>query len=354
MLDTDMAESDDNWKVDETEAPGEEEADEIVSYEILNYPADTTLKGYLEQWDVKQLKIPEFQRRYVWDIKKASKLIESFLLGLPVPGVFLFKERDSARFLIIDGQQRITSVVAFQKELFNDKVAFRLQGVSPQWEGKKFSELSDKDHFKFETAVMRATIIQQLKPDDSSSIYHIFERLNTGGVNLNPMEIRQCIGYQPFIKMLQEINHADSWRALLGKKPVDKRLRDVELVLRVMAVNEWLNEYDKPMKSFLNKYVESKRGADDSFPSMKERFEEACKAAVTALGKKPFHLRGRLNYGVLDSVLSTLLKNGPIADLKAKFEALTHDPTYLDNVTKNTSDASVLKSRLQLAAKFLV
>jgi Protein of unknown function DUF262 len=132
-----MPPSVDTWKFDNTEAPGEEEADELVSYEILNYPADTTLRGYLEQWEAHQLRVPEFQRRYVWDIKKASKLIESFLLGLPVPGVFLFKERDASYFLIIDGQQRITTAVAFQKELFNDKVAFRLQAVAPQWEGKK-------------------------------------------------------------------------------------------------------------------------------------------------------------------------------------------------------------------------
>ncbi|MGH7783877.1 MAG: DUF262 domain-containing protein, partial [Candidatus Binatia bacterium] len=145
-----MIADNDTWKVDQTEVPGEEEADELISYEILNYPADTTLKGYLEQWNAEQLRVPEFQRRYVWDIRKASKLVESFLLGLPVPGVFLFKERKSPHFLIIDGQQRITSVVEFQKGLFKEKVAFRLQGVAPRWEGKRFSDLSETDRFKFE------------------------------------------------------------------------------------------------------------------------------------------------------------------------------------------------------------
>jgi hypothetical protein len=72
-----MQRQDDTWKFDETEAPGEEEAAELVSDEILNYPADTTLKGYLEQWDAAQLRVLDFLRRYVWDIKKASKLIES-------------------------------------------------------------------------------------------------------------------------------------------------------------------------------------------------------------------------------------------------------------------------------------
>ena len=348
-----MQASDDTWKIEETEEPGEDEADELVSYEILNYPADTTLKGYLEQWDAQQLRVPPFQRLYVWDLKKASKLIESFLLGLPVPGVFLFKERESAHFLIIDGQQRISSVVAFQKELFNDKAVFRLQNVAPQWNGKKFSDLDDRDKFKFETAVMRSTIIQQLKPNDSSSIYHIFERLNTGGVNLNPMEIRQCIGYQPFIQILQQLNRSASWRSLIGQKSLDKRLRDVELILRVMALSEQLDTYDKPMKSFLNRYVESKRKAESTFPSMKGHFEAACKLAAMELGKKPFHLRGRLNYGVLDSVLATLFKNQNITDLKSKFDVLTHNVIYVDSVTKNTSDTSVLKARFNLAEEIL-
>jgi hypothetical protein len=200
---------------------------------------------------------------------------------------------------------------------------------------------------------MRATVIQQLRPDYNSSIYHIFERLNTGGVNLNPMEIRQCLGYQPFIKLLQELNRNDSWRALLGKKAPDKRLRDVELILRVLALSEKFEQYDQPMKSFLNRYVESQRNAESSFPDLEHRFEEACKFAVDKLGKKPFHLRGRLNYGVLDSVLATLLRNPAISTLKETFDSLSHDSVYLENVTKNTSDTRALRSRFELALNVL-
>ncbi|WP_300304351.1 DUF262 domain-containing protein [Ferrovibrio sp.] len=115
----------DDWEFEETEESAEEEQSPLLNYEILNYPADTTLKGYLDQWQTHQLEVPPFQRKYVWDQVKASKLIESFLIGLPVPGVFLFKERSKSGFLIIDGQQRITSVVAFQKGTFEEK-KFRL------------------------------------------------------------------------------------------------------------------------------------------------------------------------------------------------------------------------------------
>ncbi len=81
------------WEVEETEESSEQEAEPAQKFEIMNYPADTTLSGYLEMWDRNELKVPDFQRAFIWDRVKASKLIESFLLGLPVPGVFLLKKR---------------------------------------------------------------------------------------------------------------------------------------------------------------------------------------------------------------------------------------------------------------------
>ena len=80
------------WVIDQTEESEEQEQDNLV-YDISSYPADITLKGYLDKWEQGQIEIPEFQRAYVWDQVKASKLIESFLLGLPVPSVFLYKYR---------------------------------------------------------------------------------------------------------------------------------------------------------------------------------------------------------------------------------------------------------------------
>ncbi|HIH8983294.1 TPA: DUF262 domain-containing protein [Serratia marcescens] len=92
-----------------------EDEQDISVYQISSYPADITLKGYLDKWDGKQLIIPEFQRNYVWDQVKASKLVESFLLGLPVPGVFLYKNKGSNKLSVIDGQQRIISAIRFFK-----------------------------------------------------------------------------------------------------------------------------------------------------------------------------------------------------------------------------------------------
>jgi hypothetical protein len=140
---------------EKTEAEAEDEALPGPQYEIFSYPADTTLKGYLEQWNNGQLAVPEFQRQYVWDQTRASKLIESFLLGLPVPPVFLYKPAASKSFWIIDGHQRIRSIVDYQKGTFGES-KFRLKAVDERWAGKTFEELPEETRFSLETTDLRA------------------------------------------------------------------------------------------------------------------------------------------------------------------------------------------------------
>ena len=213
----------DDWNVDVTEEPEEEEQD-VLSYNLY-YPADLTLKGYLEKNNNKQLVIPSFQRSYVWDQVKASKLIESFLLGLPVPGVFLYKERDTNKLQVIDGQQRIFSAVRYFKNDFDDK-SFRLKNVHPKWNGKKYEDLDEADRFELDDAVLRATVVQQLGPHDDSSVFHIFERLNTGGINLNPMEIRSAYRRVRQFSLLEDLK---VWK--IGANSLDSQNRTKDFAI---------------------------------------------------------------------------------------------------------------------------
>lgn len=337
-----------DWDFEPTEESGEEEAFPPLQYEIVNYPADTTLKGYKDLFDKEQIEIPDFQREFVWDIKRSSKLVESFLLGLPVPGVFLFKPRNQTNYVIIDGQQRIESVVRFQRGVFGDK-AFRLTGVQERFSGLSFDKLSEEDQFRFENSVLRATIIQQLNPLDNSSMYQIFERLNTGGMNLNPMEVRQAISYKPAISTLKKLNLNKKWRALIGKPKPDKRLQDVELILRVWALYSFEAEYEKPMKGFLNISIEKFRDEDELLASLANRFSRAVEIVHESLGPKPFHLRGRLNYGALDSLMAALMRDGPIGFDKSKFKALVEEEHYQSAIFFNTSDSEEVRRRLEMA-----
>lgn len=347
-----MADDTEDWDVEKTEDSPEDEQEPTLEYELMNYPADITLSGYVDHWDQDELIVPDFQRKYVWDRIKASKLVESFLLGLPVPGTFLYKQRVKPGYLIIDGQQRVTSVVRYMKGTFDESV-FRLKNVHPRYEGKSFSDLSEDDQFKLKSATLRATIIQQINPNDDTSIYQVFERLNTGGVNLNPMEVRQCVSYGPFVAALKEMNEDPDWRKIIGQPKVDKRLRDVELILRCLALANNAENYEKPMKGFLNKYMESRRRDDDNYEDLINNFGNTTKYVLDQLGEKPFHLRGRLNYGALDSIMSAALADIAPADLGARFLRLIADEEYNQAITYNTSDEAVVGVRLGKAIEYL-
>lgn len=345
--------------IDLTEEAEEDEQD-IITYQISYYPADFTLKGYFDKWEANQLIIPSFQRNYVWDQVQASKLIESFLLGLPVPGVFLYKDRRTNKLDVIDGQQRILSVIRYFQGRFDEKV-FRLKNVHPRWDGKTFEELPEADRLQLQDAVLRATVVQQLDPQDNSSVYHIFERLNTGGLKLSPMEIRKCVYHGEFYQLLENLNLHATWRQIIGSPRPDRRLKDIEFLLRVLALAENWEVYDKPMKAFLNGYMVTFRsGNTESSPEFlresQSRFTKACDMVIEALGDTPFHLRGRLNLAVLDSVMSVFFE-GTLPDpdeLKRRFDALVLQDDYLEAVSHNTSDRSAVTARFQAARNVLL
>ncbi len=253
----------------------------------------------------------------------------------------------------MDGQQRIRSAVDFQKGLFGEK-KFRLKGVDEKWDGKTFAELDDADQFQLENAVLRAIVIQQTNPKDQASIFHISERLNTGGVRLDPMEVRNCVSYSNFLKDIRKTNTNEAWRKIIGLDLPDKRFKDVELVLRVLALADKYENYEKPMKGFLNNYTAAmaETTAEKYLPALKD-FAASAEFVLANLGEKPFHLRGRLNFSLLDAVLVSVMRNKKPKDFKKKFESLLQDPDFQASFTYNTSDEFALKFRIAKALKSL-
>lgn len=339
-----------NEDIDESES-------DFIRYDITSYPADMTLKVYFDKWRDKQLVPPDFQRNFIWDIVQASRLIESFLIGIPVPGVFLYKEQRTNRLLVIDGHQRIQSIIRYFSGKFDDRV-FRLKGVMNNWNGKTYDELDVKDKYQLQDAILRATVVQQQHPDDHSSIYHIFERLNTGGVKLSPMEIRKCVFEGGLFRRMEELNRNRSWRRILGQNVVDKRLRDVEMVLRVLALsNDWM-AYEKPMKRYLNRFINDHQARTGAVASDVENlalaFDLSCDMIVRELGDKPFHLRGRLNLGMLDCFIGTVIRyhDTLYGKLAGVYNYAIHSEEFLQSVTYNTSDSAVVKMRFEILRQF--
>lgn len=352
--------------------PEELEVDEVfdepeafISYDIASYPSDLTLSVLSEMWKNGDIVIPEFQRNFVWNISQSSLLIESFLLGLPVPQIFFYVDTDNKN-LVIDGQQRLLSVVYYldgyfgSESLHGKQQVFRLSGLDERspYAKKRFIDLDEGSQRKLKNAVLRAINIRQLNPkEEHTSIYHIFERLNTGGTPLKPQEIRNCVFRGGFASLLKELNADGNWRIILGRDTFDKHQKDVELLLRVFALSQTWAKYEKPMKEYLNVAMDlNSSGATQRVKWFAERFAQATKLVVEKLGSKPFHIRGPLNSSALDSVLCTIIENLDKlpADLGERYKQLKADEHFSSATFYGTSDVVVLQTRFKAAYTYLV
>lgn len=348
-----------NDEIEKVASEEEDQNDDTSSYEIISYGADYTISVLNEKIKDKEIQVPDFQRKYVWNIKQASKLIESFLLGLPVPGIFLAKEKPTGNLLVIDGQQRLVTCRAFKDEIFPlTEEPFRLKNVTTRWEGKKYSELESVDRKRFDDSVLRATIIQQARPEkDDTSIYHIFQRLNTGGTILQNQEIRNCVYHGKFIEMLHSLNQNEIWRGLYNNKEPNKRMKDEELILRFLSFYYNYENYSKPLNEFMSKFVGKYRNASpEELEPMKKIFLDTIEFIKAEVGPVAFRPKGNINGAAFDSIMYVIaknkakLKNG----LKENIKNLFKNDAYLKSISEGTTDPDTINSRISLTKQYLL
>lgn len=327
-----------------------------ATYNIKTYGADMTLELLSNQIDHKEIIVPPFQRRYVWSEKKASQLIESFLLGLPVPQIFLYRLESTQDLLVVDGQQRLKTINYFFKEKFDNESPFYLKGVKTTWEGKKYSTLNEVDRRRFKNYILRVTIFEQIDPKDHSSVYEIFKRLNTGGMPLTQQEIRNCIIRGNISDFLKELNLYKKWREILSKPQPDTRMKDIELILRYFALYERWSKYKKPMKEFMNDYMSDNRTLTAKrINELKDIFYLTIDIIYSNLGKSAFRRKAGINVAIFDSVMVAVSLIGPkkIKDFKTKYKKLLGEDAYLDSISNHTTDAEKVTTRIKLALNHL-
>ncbi|MEG4321635.1 MULTISPECIES: DUF262 domain-containing protein [unclassified Microcoleus] len=340
----------------------EEESDEkiIFRYSITSYGADYTLDSLVRRIQDGSIYVPSFQRAYVWKINDASRFIESLLLGLPVPGIFLSKEQDTHKLLVIDGLQRLRTLQYFYEGIFDPtKREFALKNVQSKFEGATYKSLPSEYRRSLDDSILHATIVKQDEPsDDNSSIYHIFERLNTGGKILTSQEIRACIYHGEFKDLLKELNENNSWRDIFGKS--DSRMRDEELILRFLALYFNGDNYHKPMKEFLNQFMgKNQRLKLYSSPQIKQTFEPTIEVIHQSLGERAFKPNKLINAAVFDAVMIGIarrLEQGKIDNsetLKDLYQKLLNDEKFrrLTVDTARTTEEDAVNSRIEIATK---
>ena len=369
-----------------------EEGDDsqINEYDLTSTPNDfniLTIHNFIESGSVK---IPGFQRSYVWDIGRASKLVESLILGLPVPQIFLYEQGRNS-FLVIDGQQRLMSIYYFMKQRFPRKdrrvklaaifaahgkipdnvlhddeyfmtfklrLAEKLPGHPNKFKGLNYSTLGD-NKIQFDLRPIRNVIIKQNSPEgDDSSIYEIFNRLNSGGINLTPQEIRGSLYHSEFISMLDRMNIEDEWRRVLRMPEPDLHMKDVEILLRGFALLIDGMEYKPSMTKFLNQFSKKCKGNQSSANSylkdLHRSFLDACSEAPDNIFLNP--RSKKFNIALFEAVFTASCRQalhtrslieGQL-DVRT-VHALSDDPEFIEASQKATTTSANVSKRLDRA-----
>ena len=373
-----------------------EESDDfqIDEYDITAAPNDfnvLTLYSFVESGAVK---IPGFQRNYVWDISRASKLIESLILGLPVPQLFLYEEGRNS-FLVIDGQQRLMSIYYFIKQRFPRKekraelrTVFEQYGQIPdeilhndeyftnfrlslpqklpnqpnKFKGLSYSTLGDYK-IQFDLRPIRNVIVKQNSPTgDDSSIYEIFNRLNSGGINLRPQEIRTSLYHSDFYDMLYRINVLSGWRRILDRPEPDIHMKDLEILLRGFAMLVDRENYAPSMIKFLNQFSKKSKAQSDEQNEYLEKLFESFLGACADLPPNTFlnKRNRRFNIALYEAVFTAACtqafqKRELITDKldNNEIQELEGDAEFSEASQQGTTQSSNVHIRLERALKII-
>lgn len=354
-------------------------------FNITSFGTDLSFRELISMYDEGDLEKPELQRHYVWDKKEASRFIDSILLGLPVPSIFLAKTEDDRR-LIVDGYQRVMTVYDYVKRgIFGgDGKSFELsksEVINERWRGKTFRELTDAEQRKIRNTPIHAIVFEQKEPkDDDSGMYQIFERINTSGRSLKPQEIRNCVNHGEFNQLLSQLNNNKSWRLLYSPKneKIDSRMADVELILRLFAFSfiskmeeiktnqinlvKYLNSFMKRNKDFS---IISKEECLDIFNSLMDFFIKTFDLNLFRNGKRDvnnnFSYAAKINPAIFDSVCAATVfcyKRNKLSDfdnqsLSEKYIELLENENYQRVISQRTTNTENIKKRINLATSIL-
>lgn len=327
-------------------------------YEITSYGTDYPVDALVKRIDNGVIFVPKFQRQYVWNLDEASKFIESLILGLPVPAIFFAKETHTNKMLIVDGQQRLLTLHKFYNNNFKDE-EFRLRNVQKDLLGKRYKDLAPADQIRLDDSVIHAIIVRQEEPDDNeSSVYQIFERLNSGGRPLSPQEIRACIYYGGYNDLLSQLAQKPDWRSIMGQ-PHNDRLKEEELILRFFSLYHDLKFYQKPLKDFLNKRMAANRDFElHDKDELESLFDRTVNIILNSIGSRAFRLKSGIHTAIFDSVMVAVgelskKESVDIHALRTNYNRLMLDRGFLSYIDTGTSDVSSIRNRIGIAMKYL-
>jgi len=267
---------------------------EEIKY-IIYSPAYPTIQSLYENWKDGDLILdPEFQRNYVWDKKKASNLIESIILNIPLPLIFTAEDNSNNEVQeVVDGQQRLTSIFCYIDGIFPDgsnfKLTKKLKFLENVIGGKTFRELSKEYQKKIKKRTIPMIIISKHSQEDIK--FDMFERLNTNITSLNAQELRNCLYRGNYNNRIKEIAKYEDFHYILNTDR-KKRMLDVELVLMFCAFyHNNSDKYNKSLTQFLNQDMRIHRNlSDDELDKLEAQFKKSVRLIKHIWGKNAFNI----------------------------------------------------------------
>jgi hypothetical protein len=250
---------------------------------VVSQPNDWTISSLRDKYERGQIDLqPAYQREYVWSLKPElpSRLIESLLLEIPIPPLY-FGKLPGGRLDVIDGQQRLTTLMRFVRNEFPLQKLQRLTQLT----GKYFQDLSDDDQARITDSAIRSIIVDT--GSNQNLRYEVFERLNRGSMALNEQELRNCVYRGPFADLLAELERDPAWRRVRGTPAPEPRFVEREMILRFFAFTNRIEYYAGNLKRFLIEYME--RHAPRTPPAVEEHatlFRQTMQNLYTVFGDK--------------------------------------------------------------------
>ncbi len=321
-------------ELQETDDLDETPPSDIVAFNELRSCADL-----LRMYESGQLNIqPDFQRDIVWPNPMQTRFIDSLVKQLPIPSMCISLDYKTQERLVIDGLQRISSIIHFLSEKEEWKLS-KLKDIDQKISGKtnlfirnKYSTIIDK----VENTTIPITVLRcdYSKKSHMAYLFTIFHRLNTGGNKLTNQEIRNCIYSGPFNDLLRSLVQEDNFRNLFSlEKGKSYRFAYEELILRFFAFSEKYEDYHGRLARFLNEYMEENRFAsDDLIKTFRKNFNDTINIIFKkicegeSLPKISKATSEALYVGVSRNI--ELLRDKAPDDLKQRFENLLEDDIF--------------------------
>lgn len=326
---------------------------------------------------------PEYQRRLRWSNEKKSRLIESFLMNVPVPPVFLY-DSSSTKLEVLDGQQRISAIVDF----LTNKFALEKLTIWPTLNARTFATLPPALKRGLNRSKLSAItlITERSKSVDAIDLRaQVFDRLNTGGEKLNPQELRNCLYSGPFNRLIVELAARDdfskawgiplrkdhtlsdgSYDDVLRKNVMFRSMADCQIVLRYFAFKDPEYIVGSTRNILDNCMIRLRRADDEQIKALRTAFVDALTTALAIFGPRAFRVagktnnKGRLSRPLFDAemvAITRLIDKRELliekkANIVSKIRELTREGTKsYETIVGRPNTAAAIKARIDVVEK---